>query len=272
MPQNFDLQGGLRPTYDKRDYSFFPSFGAVIPPTIPDFYNVDVGLWNPSQNDMGLPFGCTSFTQTDLCIDQDGILYDVNLLEQVTQSNAKGGLDVRESLKAAKKVFKRTAFFQILPTGTLDYFDSIRIAMLFTREEKRAVSAATQWYGAFLSHVAQEPNGSYTQTQLIDGILFNVFGPKVKTNEQPYSWHNWSIKGWKLIDGQLYFICKPWMGEKWADKGFAYMSREVANKLFANRYAGAFTLTKRPANKNIPIGFDLIGFILHWWRTLISNA
>lgn len=267
------IKSGLKPTvFDRRDYDFHKTFGSAVPPTFPDSYNVDLGLWQPSQNDFEpifknspLPFGCTDYTQADLCADEDGELKNPILLENVTHANANGGIDIRVALTAAKKVFGRTAYFTITPTGGLDFFDSIRLAMLYTREENRSVSAGTPWFPEFLQGV---PGSGAGLTQVgPDGIL----PTPGSLDTSRASWHNWKVAGWKNINGKPYLICKPWIGFWYGDKGYCYMSRELANILFSIRYACAFTLSKRAANMALPVDFDLIGWILSVFHWLIPN-
>jgi hypothetical protein len=44
-------------------------------------------------------------------------------------------------------------------------------------------------------------------------------------------WHNWKVAGWKTIGGAPYLICKMWAGPDYGDRGFVYMSRELARGL-----------------------------------------
>ena len=106
-----EIKQGLRPTlYDKRDFDFHKSFGAVAPPSFPDSYTVEPGWWTPDQNSVNItptftvqpqPYGCTNFTTSDCSADESGFLRNPTDVENVTHANAKGGLDVRVSLKAA---------------------------------------------------------------------------------------------------------------------------------------------------------------------------
>jgi hypothetical protein len=88
-------------------------------------------------------FGCTDYTQADVCADDDQELKNPMLLEDVTNANACGGIDLRESLTATKAVFGRTAYFRVTPAYPLDFFDAIRLAMLSTKNAGRSVSAGT---------------------------------------------------------------------------------------------------------------------------------
>lgn len=58
---------------DHRNYSFNRTFGTTL--QLPDEYNVDAGFGFPDQNAEGYPYGCTGYTQSELCQDQDGARY-----------------------------------------------------------------------------------------------------------------------------------------------------------------------------------------------------
>jgi hypothetical protein len=248
------MKSGLkRPTYDKRDYDFHKTFGVAVAPDFPKEYSVDAGLWNPNQNNTNaptglptippMPFGCTNYTQTDLCIDEDGHLLNPTLLENETHANARGGIDIREALKAAIKVFQRTAYFRITAQSPLDMFDAIRMAMLSTASEKRAVSAGTPFF--------PEWEG--------DGIM-----PVPVFDLKRASWHNWKIAGWKMIGDQPYLICKMWTGD------WKYMSRTLCNALFAINGSCAYTLTKIQPGQIQSIDFDFVKWVVSLLQWLIG--
>lgn len=244
------IANGTRPTkHDHRDFDFIKSkkLGTTTVVTYPDNYSTDAGLWMPDQratnplftpNVPPLPFGCTDYAQTDLCIDEDGELYNPAYLENITHANDNGGCDLRVSLNAVIKngmldmsgnVVHRgwhPAYFNIKPRlPELDWFDAIRLAMIVGQSEKRAVSVGTPWFPEFMSPV--------------NGIL-----PIPSWNLQTVSWHNLNMKGWKTIDGQPYLIGKAWIGKEYGDKGFCYVSRPLFNCLMAIPGTAAFTLDK----------------------------
>lgn len=230
------MQQGARPTrVSKKDWDFHKSFGTVSV-AFPTEYFTDAGVWMPNQ-DIGfpsvlpqvppLPFGCTDYTQTDLAIDLVGsLIYSPETIEQVTNANANQGGDIRTSLLAAVKLGWFTGFFNIQP-HQLDYFDSIRLAMVSGGGEKRSVSIGTPWYPVF-----EQVQG--------DGILqipSNLKDPNL-------TWHNWAIKGWKIIGDQPYLIGKSWQGPGYGDKGFCYFSRPLINTLMNVPGSVAYTATK----------------------------
>src|SRR4051794_39058246 len=99
------LQNGLKPVRpDHRDFDFHKSFGTAIPPTFPTEYNTDANLWQPDQNAMGLPFGCTGFTQASLCEDEDGSKCDPAYIYDHTSPFVRDrGRDIRASLDVIRK-------------------------------------------------------------------------------------------------------------------------------------------------------------------------
>lgn len=230
---------GTQPTkLSHKDYDFHKTFGSivftnkdahVIPPSFEPEYLTDAGLDMPDQDAMGLPFGCTDVTQAELCIDETLEMVSPFDLEKVTHANALGGFDIRASLDAARKLGWFDAFFNIRHPQ-LDMFDSIRLAMCSGAPEKRSVSVGTPWFKEWQGYQGMVmPNPDLNQTLTV--------------------WHNWSIKGWKSINGVSMLIGKSWQGDKVGDKGFQYFPREVINSIFSVSGTVAFTATQvKPAN------------------------
>lgn len=236
-----ELKSGLKPArIDHRDFDFIKSKrlgGALV--AFPDNYSTDAELWMPDQNEgcdlftppvPPMPYGCTNYTQCDLLADQDKKLYNPMALEKITRANRKQGTDLRTSFKAVLKLYKKDhpAFFNVQPDnnrgGHLDWFDAARVAMIVGKMENRAVSVGTQWFRSF----NQTENG--------------VIAPPNWQSE--YSWHNWAVKGWKVINGQTYLIGKPWAGRSYGDGGFCYVSRPLFNALMNAQGSIAYTLDK----------------------------
>ena len=273
------IKSGLLPIRkDARDFDHLKSFGTVIPTTgLPSEYNCDAGLWTPDQNISqtiglsiipALPEGCTDYTQTDLCIDEDGVLHDPDLIENVTHANANGGGDIRVALAAAITIFKRGAYFSIQASGAIDSFDALRLAMYSTENEKRSVSVGTPWYAEFENTVIQNPDGTYTTTALPanwNGIL------PIPFNLNRYvSWHNWKICGWKTIGDQVYLIGKSWQGPNYGVNGFHYVSRPLINQLLAINGTGAFTLSKIVPAQIVTVDATVVAQIVAFIRSLFG--
>lgn len=235
---------GAKPTrHDHRDFDFLKSkkFGGLYP-EFPENYSTEAGLWNPSQDEgcdlftppvPPMPYGCTDYAQTDLLIDEDRKLYNPMDLENTTHANANGGSDLRTSFKAVVKLHPdHPQFFNIKPSGVLDWTDALRIAMVLGKLENRAVSVGSPWFPEFMvapQGIIPEPDWSLT----IKGTTLSRI-----------TWHDWNVKGWKTMNGEVYLIMKPWIGTQWGDNGFGYISRPVFNKLMSIGGTVAFTLDK----------------------------
>jgi len=255
------MHSGLKPlSYDRRDYDLLKTFGATAPAQFPDAYSVENGLWTPNQSDGGdpifglppMPYGCTNYTQADCCADDDQHLHNPMLMENVTHANARGGVEMREALNAAKKVYGRTAYFRITATHPLDMFDAIRLGLLSTKEEGRSASVGTPWF--------------FEWTAPKNGILpipasFSV---------QNVAWHNWKIAGWKTINGVPYLIGKPWCGKNYGDKGFIYMSRELCNAVFGIPGSCAFTMTKLTGIEPQRVDLEVVQWIVSLIRRVFK--
>lgn len=239
---------GLKPTpHDHRDYDLLKTkkFGAVLP-AFPESYSTDRFLWFPNQNEPctlftppvpPLPYGCTDYTDSDLLADEDGKLFNPEDIENITHANANGGTDLRTSLSAAVKLHPdHPAYFAVKPDipqgGYIDWFDAMRIAQTIGMNENRAVSVGTPWFPEFMNPV----NGIISITDWSLTVPGTTI-PRI-------SWHNWAVKGWKTINGEVYLIGKPWLGAGYGDKGFAYFSRDVFNRLMSIPGTGAYVLDK----------------------------
>lgn len=232
------MKSGLtRIKKDRRDFDFHKSYGTVLNTQgLPAEYLVDANLWMPNQNipqsipGIGiipaLPYGCTDYAQTDLCVDEDTQLYNPMLLEAITHANANEGGDIRAALNAAKNAFKRTAYFNITAQGPIDPFDAARLAMYSGQPEKRAVSIGSMWYANW------EQVGA-------DGVLSMPPDPRVGT-----SLHNWVGCGWETYNSILYLRGKSLQGPSYGFGGYHRISREVFNAIMAQSGTGMFTLSK----------------------------
>lgn len=254
------IKGGLKLRFtDHRDLDFHKTFGTTTfnPQELPDKYYADAGLTMPDQNRDGYPMGCTGYAQTDLCTDQDEIVYDAGELYENTPPYDRGGRELRKSLKVlvdrgprdkqGNLGEKRTAFYNIRASGILDWFDAIRVALWITQDEKRSASIGIPWFPEFHS-----PDD--------DGIL---------PEPTQFSWaraegHDAKVAGWKTIDGVPYLYVKSWQGPGYGRGGWCYMSRELANKIFDMYYTEAFTVTKKQGVKqtiDMPAVERLVSYI-----------
>lgn len=262
------IKDGLKPIRkDERDYSFHRTFGAVV--SFADEYNVDAGLTMPNQDEENAqfsppippyPYGCTDYAQTELCIDEDKVLYRPDFTESIVQANADGGADIRVSLASLCQdgaqregesadlavTHRRGAYFNVEPSG--DFFDGIRSAIL---QNGRSVSIGTPWFN------------EWRITQI--GIIADIF---TLTGSEP--WHNWKICGWKTFNGVPYLIGKTWQGKQYGDNGVAYFSRETINKVMAIPGTAAFTVAQANPQDILTIKTGLLERALYLLQKLYA--
>lgn len=249
--------GAQKTRIDHRDFDLVKSFGLTTVPDFPAELNLDNGLWNPDQNAMAMPFGCTGFTQADLCADEDGIIYDPKDVYINTAPYDEGGRDIRAALDTIRKrgvrpyltenapSNQRTAYFNIRAKPPLDWFDCFRLSLLSTKDEKRSISVGTPYFPEFI--------GTY------DGILpmphdFNLARA---------SWHNYKVFGWKIINDQPYLMAKPWTGQ------FVYISRPLINQLMSISGTAAFTTSKIAPGQIQTIDLSFIQWFVSLIRTVL---
>lgn len=269
------MKSGTRAnSIDHRDFDYFKSrrFQGITP-TFADNYSIDAGIWVPNQEVAcnlftpivpAYPYGCTDYAQNELCMDEDGVLYDPSYIESFTHANAQGGANVRDALKVVVKQGvrdrqgtivkgKHPAFFNIQPSWKIDWFDAIRLAMISTSTEKRGVSIGSPYWQQF---GAVGPSGIF---------------PTPDFNLDHATWHNWVVKGWKTIDGQLYIVCQMLQGSGYGDNGLAYMSRQIFNATMAVLGSVAFTIDKlMPGEDAQPIDTSITEWIVSLIRNLLA--
>lgn len=246
------IKHGVTPTkLDKRDFSFHKTFAGVGVQLPPDF-NMDAGFGMPNQNVpnevfgfRAMPYGCTEYSASEICSDQDFRHYNPYFIETNVHANEKGGMDMRTPLNSictngvttekgevfdffdqmeAKKN-RRDAYFRVGQNP--DYFDGMRTAM-FTN--KRSITIGTPWF----------PEWNAAGWVMGSGIMPMPDLAQVKN----LSWHCYKIAGWKTIDGEIYLQCKPWCGPNFGNNGWIYLSRNVFNTVMTVFGTAAFTVAK----------------------------
>lgn len=231
------MQNGTGPRLRKKtDYSYERTFGATF--ALPTELNLDAGLTMPDQNAIGMPYGCTGMTQADISGDEDGAIYDPHFTYDKTRliENTVGqdvGCLIEDSIKSTRvygvkkpseteqqaRDHRRGQYFDVDRQGG-NYFDAFRSALYLN---KRAISVGSIWYPVWEQVTPH--------AILAMPTTLNLSGP----------WHNYAIKGWKLINGVPYLMVKSWQGAGYGDHGWAYMSREVCNAVFSVSGTQAFT-------------------------------
>lgn len=268
------MKSGIKPSKpDYRDYDYLKShhFGLTHAPSFPKEFNLDAGFGCPNQelpNTLftppipAMPYGCTNYSQAELCQNEDMSIYNPEYIEEHTHANAQGGIDIKISLKSVIKDglqridgivgFNRTAYFNIRGSGLIDYFDAVRLAMYSSLPEKRAISLGTPYFSEW----------ARTGT---DGIL-----PLPSFDVRNVIWHNGVIVGWKEINGTPYLIYKSHQGENFGDKGFAYFSRELYNSVMNIKGSVAYTLSKVAPNQILTVDLGVVQTIMSFIRNLFN--
>lgn len=255
------MKHGLKPLkQNKKRYSFHRNFGGVAVQDLPQEFSVDLGLTMPDQNADGLYEACTAYAQLELCTDQDGKVYDSYRDLYQKTLDLEGSLfgspcDMEDSLKMVVTYYGRGAYYQV-ESSKMDWFDSIRSVMytnLTVNKWKCAVSIGTPWFGEF-----ENINST--------GIVPNIF----TGNPSSVSWHNWAIKGWKVINGTPYLLAKTWQGKNYGDGGWAYFSRETINTVMKIRGTGAFTVAPRTEGNVKFTKLTIIGEIINFLFKLLA--
>lgn len=256
-------QGVLKNKVDHRDWSLHKSFKRVagaVP--FPPVYNTDSGLTMPNQdleNDQFSPpvppliYGCTSYDVSEIAIDLGNppALVSPLLIENVTQSNAKRGYDLRQAMLVGVKLGLFTGIFNVEAIGQ-DMFDAVRDAMISGGTEHRSVAVASEWLPPF-------------ETIDTTGIL-----PQAPNFGDPnLTWHAWKICGWTTIGDQVYLVGKSWQGPNYGAKGFCYFSRPLFNNLVAINGSAAFTATKGVLPPISTISTTLLQWIISYARQLL---
>lgn len=270
------IKHGTRPSrIDHRDYDYIKShnFGAITAgdAQFPDEFFADAGLTMPNQETVdaeytpptpAMPFGCTNYTQADLATDLTKQIHNPNDLEAITHANAKGGLDIRESLDAARKQlgwFKN--FYNIRASGRLDFTDSFRLAQItgLNQNENRAISWGTPWFlsweQALLRGDSIMPMPTTTELNSISSL----------------PWHNSKLDGWTTKNGILVYRDKSLQGNTIGDRGFIYFPREVINVVMGISGTVGFTATNIPSFAPQTIDITRLQYILSLLRSLIAR-
>lgn len=267
------MNNGTRPVKpDHRDYSFHRTFGSVGSLDLPAEYNCDAGFGMPNQNTDGFPNGCTGYTQTEICQDEDALRYNPAFTYMMTRMMEGTypqpvGCDVRDSLKSTITygvqaptettgsqafVHHRGQYYNIEQVDGMDWFDSIRSALWVNRLERRSASVATIWYPDWENDMSTS------------GMLPMPENINIPANDA--SWHNYKICGWTSIGGYQYLITKSWQGDTYGNKGWAYFSREVIDAVLSVSQTAAFTVALA---RDVPIQtveLGIIGTIISYFQ------
>lgn len=288
------IPSGARPTKsDHRDHSYPRTFGSVLRTNFPLEFDTDAGLTMPDQMSSNtlftppvdaLPMGCTGYTQSELCGDEDKTIYRPDYTYDQTlfiEGQQRGvGCDIRNSLKSTiiygverideskgvEEAVKhhRGQYFNVIDATELDSFDDIRSSVLLNQ---RPVSIGLPWFAPF----------EYVdETGMIPGVDYSAyvyrkwwFGLRMYAIDGT-PWHNAKVAGWVERGGKPYLKVKSWQGKKYGDNGWCYFSREQVNFLMEIEGTAAFTLAKADPTNIENVKHTVLEFILSYLRNRVG--
>lgn len=254
---------------DLRDFSFERTWGTVETKLLPDEYNADLALSFPDQIAEGRPNGCSGYTQAETGQDEYGVQfnpgfnYENSLLIEGALPNSP--VQIRDALKSPRiyglepiaggdpLTFRRGSYYDVDKSG--DYFDGARSALYKNRLNKRTISAGSPWFSNWM-------------VLGIDGVMP---APKKYVWDANTVGHNWKICGWKTIHGQPYIIVKAWLGPKWGDAGYGYMSREIFNKVMAISGTFMYVQVNFTESQALSIELDILELVLSLYRRILAS-
>lgn len=275
---------GTRPTQHTPKKSFHHLFGGTDISQIPDF-NLDAGIWNPSQDDDERPTECTGYSPADIATDLFKVEFTPDFSfaanfavtgETPTSAGASfigaiqgfiayGALPNSLATISAKErgeIYVGT--FSNWPTisktsarlrrqngmlnvlGNGDAFSSI-LSALWTG--KIAVSCGSPWF--------QEWGNALTGNGQLKSAIMPVPANAQQQGSSPsIPWHDYNMKGKKTINGIPYIIAKPWIGPNAGDGGYVYLSQETVNAVLSVSGSAAVTI-----NPNALWWVSIVGII-----------
>lgn len=256
------MKSGTRPMKYAPRRKFHVHFGGVLPTQVPDF-NLDKGIWMPDQNADQAETECTGYWPADLVTDITGIIqtpdfsYAVNLWIENVVPNTGGadihsgakGLVIRGTLPAALANFSAKTMGELYVANIKNWSQAQSIAAL--KNVQRGVYDALGFGDPFDSIVSAMLKGKLSvslgspwwpewESVGADGILPM---PKDTSNLSAVPWHNYGAKKRITINGKPMIGVKSWQGPNYGDKGWAYMTPEVANTVFSIPGTGAIAVS-----------------------------
>lgn len=261
---------------NRQDYDFHKTFGSAAfnTATLPPRYIADIGLTMPDQNGDGYPVACTGYASCDVCTNEDGVIYDGPEFWKATPPyDPSQGRDVRESMKLLTKRGpktpegelgpKRTGYFNVRSTPLLPWFDSVRVALWITRQERRAASIAVPWFPEF-----QEVDSSGIAPASI------IFDWKRASghNAVVAGWTDVNTKGKPIRNGEVFLAVKSWQGTHYGDNGWVYWPAPLVNAIFEMYYTEVFTVSKFEKGKVQTIDLPAIEWLVAFMRDLVEKA
>lgn len=253
--------------YHLKDFSYERTFGALSTQDLPIEYNADLGGF-PDQNEDGRPNGCSGYTQAETGQDEYGVVfnpgfnYEKTLL--IAGSPPNSPCKIRDALKAPTIYglepkeggnpleYRRGAYFDVDKVEK-SYFEGVRSALWLNRLNKRTISCGTPWFREW-----RTPKNGVLET------------PKKYVWDTSTIGHNYKICGWKLVSNKPHLIIKPWVGPDWGDKGYAYISKDVFDKVMAISGTFMYIQTNYTPDYVQTVKLDILELTLTLCRRLLN--
>lgn len=286
------IKSGTRPTKkDKRDLDLHKSFGNALGQVdFPTEFFTTKDPTRPDQNKGIGPFSCTNYAQWRLATNLGRIGITPPQLEAVTHANARGGIDIRESLLACispsflhpERLGWFKAFYNIQAKGIIDWFDAFRLAQISGLPEQRSLSWGTPWFPSWENAIngvlmQRNPDGTFT-------LLPNPHGKQVvmpmptdeelanaRKNSDLIPWHNSELDGWTPVHGPLTYRDESWQGEKIGEGGFVFFPREVINVVMSISGTVAYTGTNQTPENSQTVDMTVVGWIVSLIQNLLAK-
>lgn len=274
------MKNGTYPTKKShKKYSYHRTFGSSIQ-LAPTAFNFDAGFGFPNQNSDGLPQGCTGYTQSELCQDEDLIVYlprytyDQTLaiegvikgdpsfeqipctIEDSLKSTIVYGVDRGDGINPVHN--RRGAYYDAIDGSDMDAFDSMVSAMWTNYQKtgkKSSVSFGCPWFQEF---------------EMIkdDGVIIS---PPSWTPPSGTPWHNSKICGVTFVNGVEVLVDKSWQGPHFGNGGYCYFNRAQINSLMAIPGATANVLAPYVGANMQNVKLTILELIASYTRLLISK-
>lgn len=260
-----------------KQISFPLTFGTIGATQLPASFSADAELAQPDQNADGYPFGCTDYmvrecaTSEDLFLYKAGFNYD-HSREYEGVSGQHVGVEVKDALKMATVYglikeddpngnpldHRRAPYSEVHPANGLDYFDSIRSAMVVAYlkdKKKHSCGVATFWLPVWAQI---NPDGTVPDIYNYDG------------KPEHYSWHAWALVGWEMINGEVQLKAKTWQGRQYGKGGYSYYTRDKINKIFDEWGTGVYMQLRATTEDYKQVRLTLIETTFYYIRKMIA--
>lgn len=258
-----NIKSGTGPNIQShKDHDLHLSFGNTAPFTFPEEFFTDSTADFPDQNRDGEPFGCTNYTQAELATDLTNglVVFKPFDLEAVTHANQKGGLDIRESLSAAKNLGWIKGYYVITQIPGLDMTDSLRTAQTACLPENRSISVGMPWFPSWEKDILA---GKKVLSMPTDAEL-----AVARKDPRALPWHNSKFGGWPKLNGAVQYRDKSWQG---TSIGYVYFPREVINTVMAIWGTVAYTGTNQIPETIETVQLSMLQHFISLLRDLIAQ-